>query len=69
MVLRKASYFSRLASGSQEKKDAHYQTAESQGWISTDEAAQGAIGNDKATGTKNSSTKSNKNNNKEGENK
>lgn len=53
----------------QEKKDAHYQTAESQGWISTDEAAQGAIGNDKATGTKNSSTKSNKNNNKEGENK
>ena len=36
----------------QNKKDQHFQTAESQGWIDTDEAAQGAIGNDKATGTK-----------------
>ena len=36
----------------QKEKDGHYQLAESQGWISTDEAAQGAIGSDKATGTK-----------------
>lgn len=36
----------------QNAKDEHYQTAEMQGWISTDEAAQGAVGNDKATGKK-----------------
>lgn len=36
----------------QKAKDEHYQLAEDQGWISTDEAAQGAVGNDKATGTK-----------------
>ena len=36
----------------QNEKDAHYQLAESQGWINIDEAAQGAIGAEKATGTK-----------------
>lgn len=36
----------------QNKKDEHFKTAEEQGWISTDEAAQGAIGNSKATGKK-----------------
>lgn len=36
----------------QSKKDSHYKTAEDQGWINADEAAQGAVGNDKATGTK-----------------
>ena len=36
----------------QNEKDSHYQLAELQGWISTDEAAQGAVGNDKATGQK-----------------
>lgn len=50
----------------QNQKDLHYQTAENQGWINTDEAAQGAIGNDKATGTKqqsNNNTQNNGNNN------
>jgi len=34
------------------KKDEHFKTAEEQGWINTDEAAQGATGNSKATGEK-----------------
>lgn len=38
----------------QNKKDEHFKTAEDQGWINVDEAAQGAIGNDKATGEKKS---------------
>jgi hypothetical protein len=46
----------------QNAKDEHYQTAEMQGWISTDEAAQGAVGNDKATGKK-QENRSNKDNN------
>lgn len=36
----------------QQSKDAHYKTAEDQGWINADEAAQGALGVDKATGEK-----------------
>ena len=36
----------------QNKKDEHFKTAEDQGWINIDEAAQGAIGNSKATGQK-----------------
>lgn len=36
----------------QNKKDEHFKTAEEQGWINIDEAAQGAVGNDKATGEK-----------------
>ena len=36
----------------QNKKDEHFKTAEDQGWINIDEAAQGAVGNDKATGEK-----------------
>lgn len=36
----------------QNKKDLHFKTAEEQGWIDVDEAAQGAVGNDKATGEK-----------------
>ena len=36
----------------QNKKDEHFKTAEEQGWISIDEAAQGATGNSKATGEK-----------------
>ena len=36
----------------QNKKDEHYKTAEDQGWINIDEAAQGAIGSNKATGQK-----------------
>lgn len=47
----------------QEKKDNHFKTAEEQGWISTDEAAQGAVGNEKATGTKNSDSNNNNSNN------
>ena len=39
------------------KKDEHYKTAEEQGWINTDEAAQGAVGNDKATGDKKENNK------------
>lgn len=37
----------------QESKDTHFLTAEQQGWISKDEAAQGATGNPKATGVEN----------------
>ncbi len=36
----------------QKSKDEHYKTAEDQGWINVDEAAQGALGTDKATGEK-----------------
>lgn len=36
----------------QNKKDMHFKTAEEQGWINQDEAAQGALGADKATGEK-----------------
>ena len=36
----------------QNKKDEHFKTAEEQGWINIDEAAQGAIGSNKATGEK-----------------
>lgn len=36
----------------QNKKDEHFKTAEEQGWINIDEAAQGAVGNNKATGEK-----------------
>lgn len=36
----------------QNKKDEHYKMAEDQGWINVDEAAQGALGVDKATGEK-----------------
>lgn len=36
----------------QNKKDEHFKTAEEQGWINIDEAAQGATGNSKATGQK-----------------
>ena len=36
----------------QNKKDEHYKIAEDQGWINIDEAAQGALGADKATGEK-----------------
>ena len=46
----------------QNEKDSHYQLAEMQGWISNDEAAQGAVGNDKATGTK-QETRNNSDNN------
>ena len=41
----------------QNKKDEHYKTAEDQGWINVDEAAQGAIGTDKATGEKKEESK------------
>lgn len=47
----------------QEAKDRHYQLAENQGWINTDEAAQGSTGNPKATGSKNNNTNNNGNNN------
>lgn len=53
----------------QEKKDAHYQLAEQQGWISTDEAAQGSTGNEGATGTKNNDNNNNDNNEDNNENK
>ena len=36
----------------QNKKDEHFKTAEDQGWINIDEAAQGDVGNNKATGEK-----------------
>ena len=36
----------------QNKKDNHYKAAEDQGWINVDEAAQGALGVDRATGEK-----------------
>ena len=46
----------------QNEKDKHYQTAELQGWINTDEAAQGAVGADKATGQKQETRNSSDNN-------
>lgn len=49
----------------QMQKDNHYKLAEEQGWISTDEAAQGALGKDKATGEKNTGSNNNGNNNNE----
>lgn len=45
----------------QNKKDEHYKTAEDQGWINIDEAAQGALGVDKATGEKQESNSTNNN--------
>ena len=57
----------------QEVKDRHYAMAQEQGWISIDEAAQGATGNEKATGTpaqqqsnNNNTTTKNKDNKKVG---
>lgn len=47
---------------SQNEKDLHFQLAENQGWINIDEAAQGAIGAEKATGNKENSS-NNQNNN------
>lgn len=44
----------------QNKKDEHFKTAETQGWINVDEAAQGALGVDKATGEKQQENKDNK---------
>lgn len=41
----------------QKAKDEHYKMSEEQGWINVDEAAQGALGTDKATGSKTSDTK------------
>lgn len=52
----------------QNQKDTHYKTAEDQGWINVDEAAQGAIGNDKATGQKNNQQQLNNNGNNNGNN-
>lgn len=48
----------------QNAKDTHYKTAETQGWINVDEAAQGALGVEKATGQK-QETRSNTDNNQE----
>ena len=45
----------------QTKKDNHYKLAEQQGWINVDEAAQGAIGSEKATGSKEENNKTNNN--------
>lgn len=47
----------------QQKKDSHYKLAEQQGWINTDEAAQGATGNEKATGTKSENNSNDSDNN------
>lgn len=47
----------------QNTKDTHFKNAESQGWISTDEAAQGALGVAKATGQKQNTDSSNNSNN------
>lgn len=46
----------------QNQKDTHYKNAEDQGWINTDEAAQGALGVDKATGEKTNNNSNNSNN-------
>lgn len=45
------------------QKDNHYKLAETQGWINVDEAAQGALGVDKATGEKENNTNNNNTNN------
>lgn len=47
----------------QKSKDDHYKLAEEQGWINIDEAAQGALGVDKATGEKAEQQQSNNTNN------
>lgn len=47
---------------SQKAKDDHFKLAEDQGWLNTDEAAQGAIGSDKATGTKGENRENSNNN-------
>lgn len=47
----------------QNKKDEHYKIAEDQGWIDADEAAQGAVGKDKATGKKQEKTNDSNNKN------
>lgn len=53
----------------QNEKDSHFKMAEDQGWISVDEAAQGAVGNEKATGEKsNNSSNSNNTNNTNNDN-
>lgn len=46
----------------QNEKDKHFQTAENQGWINIDEAANGAVGNAKATGQKNNNSTNNNSN-------
>lgn len=53
----------------QNKKDEHYKTAEAQGWINVDEAAQGALGVDKATGEKQQGNNNANNNNSNNKNK
>lgn len=51
------------------RKDEHFKTAEDAGWINTDEAAHGALGVEKATGTKsNSNEGGNGNGNNQGNN-
>ena len=45
------------------QKDNHYKLAETQGWINVDEAAQGALGVDKATGEKTDTNNENNSNN------
>ena len=52
----------------QEVKDRHFALAQEKGWINIDEAAQGATGNDKATGTPENQSNNN-NNNKNDDNK
>lgn len=49
----------------QNKKDEHFKTAETQGWINVDEAAQGALGVDKATGEKQQETEKKNEDNKD----
>lgn len=44
----------------QNKKDEHFKTAEDQGWIDSDTAAQGAVGTDKAAGKKKEENKNTK---------
>lgn len=45
------------------QKDNHYKLAETQGWINVDEAAQGALGVEKATGEKQDTTNNSDNSN------
>ena len=53
----------------QNEKDRHFQLAEKQGWINVDEAAQGAIGVEKATGQKENDNNNDNNNNNTNNNK
>lgn len=53
----------------QNEKDRHFQLAEKQGWINVDEAAQGAMGVEKATGQKENDNNNNNNNNNTNNNK